>query len=470
MDPDQQDIQASTFKMTKTAEKNAPFEIEQPPEPVKELKELYIPHKILKFPDQTMDTPEFSNHNRHVFILTPAGKPLYSRYGDEIKLSSIFASLSAIIRKFSMFFTDEGKESQMEVIVKQNCKIILLYRENLCYVCITKKMNDSVYLIQNMLEFLNVQVISLITNVVNKMLTTKENYDPRSLLGGTNNSLGNCIKNSFCSPGIFLNSFMALPMSNSHRSAIQTVIKDNRHPDLLYSILLTPINIIYLQKSKDITFHSQDLLLILNLLQSSISLKNSENWIPICLPGISADGFIYAYIFFFTKNIGIIMITNEISNEMFHNCSQLGKNIQRALNEFKIFDIIEQNLSNLPYSLDVFNCKKINHILIHNTITKQFTMPKYNNYGKISKEAKSYIPKFSNLFIEYVKYGRTKKEYRYVLKNSNEILCLFTHQEYCIIYSASPFCEMNELHNIENTILKWLKAEESHYFIKIVEK
>lgn len=84
-------------------------------------------------------------------------------------------------------------------------------------------------------------------------------------------------------------------------------------------------------KSKDIEFHAADILLLMNLLQSSPSLRNSENWIPICLPGIAADGFIYAYIYFYEKNIGTIMITNEISNEMFHNCSQLGKNIQRVI-------------------------------------------------------------------------------------------------------------------------------------------
>ena len=69
--------------------------------------------------------------------------------------------------------------------------------------------------------------------MVNKTLATKLNYDPRSLLGGTNNSLGNCIKTSFSSPGFFLNSFMVLPLPHNQRNLIQNVLKDNRHPDLL---------------------------------------------------------------------------------------------------------------------------------------------------------------------------------------------------------------------------------------------
>lgn len=464
------DNQASSLLISTFSASNPPFEIKEPVEPVKEPKDIYIPYKLLKYPDQSMDSPEFSHHKRHVFIFTPAGKPLYSRFGEEIKLSSLFASLSAILRKFEMFFTSETKPSQLKIIVKNNCKIVLLFRENLCFICATKNLGDSNYLLQNMLDFLNVQVISLITNTVNKKLGSKENYDPRGLLGGTNASLGNCIKNGLKSPCVFLNSFMSLPMGNSHRNAIQTIMKDNRHPDLLYSILLTPINIISVQKSKEITFHPQDLLLILNLIQSSASLRSSENWIPICLPGISPDGYIYAYIYFFTRNIGIIMVTNEISNDMFHNCSQLGKNIQRALSEIKLFDYIEQNLNSLPYGIEVFNCKKIRHILINNVSLKQFTMPSYNIFGQTPKEAKEYVRKFNGLYVEFLKYGRGKKDYKAVVRTSEETLYLFVYQEFCVMVACSAFSELSDLHGVEIHVIKWIKAEESHYFIKIVEK
>jgi hypothetical protein len=40
-----------------------------------------------------------------------------------------------------------------------------------------------------MLDFLNIHIISLITNQVNVRLENKPNFDPRSLLGGTNNSI-----------------------------------------------------------------------------------------------------------------------------------------------------------------------------------------------------------------------------------------------------------------------------------------
>ncbi len=43
-------------------------------------KDLYIPHKIHKYPDQGPDDAIFYEHKRQVFVFTPAGKPIFSRY------------------------------------------------------------------------------------------------------------------------------------------------------------------------------------------------------------------------------------------------------------------------------------------------------------------------------------------------------------------------------------------------------
>jgi hypothetical protein len=45
-------------------------------------------------------------------------------------------------------------------------------------------MTDSFELIRNSLEYLNVQMISVMTDTVNARLRIKENYDPRGLISG----------------------------------------------------------------------------------------------------------------------------------------------------------------------------------------------------------------------------------------------------------------------------------------------
>jgi hypothetical protein len=64
----------------------------------------------------------------------------------------------------------------------------------------------------------------------------------------------------------------------------------------------------------------QDILLIQNLLQAQASLKNSENWVPLCLPGISPDGYIFAFIHYIFQDMALIIISDGNTHDMFEQC------------------------------------------------------------------------------------------------------------------------------------------------------
>ena len=54
-------------------------------------------HQDIKIDDD--DLGEFYEFQKHFMIMTEAGKPIYSRFGDEEILSPVFATISAIIHK-----------------------------------------------------------------------------------------------------------------------------------------------------------------------------------------------------------------------------------------------------------------------------------------------------------------------------------------------------------------------------------
>ncbi len=51
-----------------------------------------------KFAEQHNKDPAFFRHEKHVFILSFAGRPIFSRYGDETLLAAYMGVISAIIR------------------------------------------------------------------------------------------------------------------------------------------------------------------------------------------------------------------------------------------------------------------------------------------------------------------------------------------------------------------------------------
>jgi len=83
-------------------------------------------------------------------------------------------------------------------------------------------------------------------------------------------------------------------------------------------MLLSPFGLFSFVKQKKREVYPNDILVLMNMLHSSQALRSSESWTPVCLPGfsffpsktsnicigVSPDGFVYAYIYFYTKNIG----------------------------------------------------------------------------------------------------------------------------------------------------------------------
>lgn len=59
---------------------------------------MKVPGKKLSA-NGSLDTshPNWAKHAKHIFVLSSAGKPIYSRYGDEQNLAPFMASLTAMV-------------------------------------------------------------------------------------------------------------------------------------------------------------------------------------------------------------------------------------------------------------------------------------------------------------------------------------------------------------------------------------
>ena len=74
--------------------------------------------------NEKMKFEEFFIKKRHYLIMSDGGKPVYSRYGDPIENNSIFATLSAMITKFTVFNSNESDKEFLNVITNAKNKIV----------------------------------------------------------------------------------------------------------------------------------------------------------------------------------------------------------------------------------------------------------------------------------------------------------------------------------------------------------
>ena len=87
------------------------------------------------------DMAEFYQIRKHFLIFSEAGKPIYSRYGDEMVLAPFFATLSAVMPKIQSFFWDpevhaKKNTNQMQQLNAKGFLVNFLRKGSLIYICL----------------------------------------------------------------------------------------------------------------------------------------------------------------------------------------------------------------------------------------------------------------------------------------------------------------------------------------------
>ena len=299
---------------------------------------------------------EFFTKKRHYLIMTDGGKPVYSRYGDEVENNSIFATISAMITKFTIFNSTDTFKEELNVITNKKNKIVFMKKGQLIFISFSKKPNDSVSLLHSQLEMIYNQLMSILTV---KFYEKLEDNPSKVLtaMGGTENLFEQIIQyssNSFIS---IFNSYQIMNFENfgESREKINKILEENKG-NSLYCILMTPYEIISFVHSNQIAVQPSDLILIQNLILCTESIRAQESYVPICLPGISDQGFLQLYCHFSEENIGIIFITENTDPMCFMEFQKKYKDIYDKILEGyseKIIQCMRKN-NNMKGKLSLF--------------------------------------------------------------------------------------------------------------------
>jgi hypothetical protein len=302
-----------------------------------DIEALYLRTKTNK----TMKIEQFYEQKRHYFIMTEGGTPIYSRYGDEIKNCSLLATFSAIITKFTIFNNEKNSQEKLNYICNDNSIIAFLKKGKIVFIALSNK-TDSISFLYSQLELLYQQLLSIVTSERMPILEEKPS-SCSTVLSGINESLEQIIEYSSNTMVGLLNSYHVLPIENRQKlnNICQKYLKN-----ALICCLITPDakEIISLSKSNIIKLSFNDMILIQCLIMSSDSLRTGESWVPICLPGISSEGFLQIYCNFVTTDkFGIIFVTESQEQKYFNDFVNLSRKIYNEIEEQKLLKNIENS-------------------------------------------------------------------------------------------------------------------------------
>ena len=357
------------------------IEVEEPPSDMQIIRtekssETIIPKEIILDKEQSnkltqklvtktknnskMKLEKFFTKKRHFLIMSDGGKPVYSRYGDPIENNSIFATLSAMITKFTIFNSDNSFKENLNVICNNKNKIIFLKKGQLIFIALSKK-DDCTSLLYSQLEYLYNQLMSILTI----SFYSKLGDNPSkclSTMSGTENLFEQIIQYSSNSFTSLFNSCQVMNYLEG-RDKINKIAEECRG-DALYCIIMSPYEIIALARSNQINVVSSDLVLIQTLIFCQEMLRSQESYVPICLPGISEQGYIQFYSNFSEENIGVIFVTENVDPMCFVKFQEQYNKLYARLN-------------NENYMEKIMNSFRMN-----NNIFGDYTLMKQKNEDK----------------------------------------------------------------------------------------
>jgi len=260
-----------------------------------------------KHVDEDSTLPRWRSHRKHVFMLSIAGKPIYSRYGDEQKLAPFMASLMALVS----FVADTNDQLRYFVAGKRTVVFLIRGPVYLVGVCGTGESRQAV---ARQLFHVHAQVASILTaSSIAKIFAKRPDFDLRGLLVGTDRVVDNLIHHMNHSASIMLNAVHPLPLPANVRANVEAALAAAACPELLFAVLISGFSLVHMARPRRFTLDPVDLHILMNFVNSSTSFRTNRSWTPLCLPMFDdkvyypQHFFIFPFLFFLSHLFAFII-------------------------------------------------------------------------------------------------------------------------------------------------------------------
>ncbi|KAI8118660.1 protein SAND [Lucilia cuprina] len=416
--------------------------------------------------------PIWRGHKKHIFILSEAGKPIYSLHGSEDKLAILFGIIQALVSFV------ENTQDVLTSIHARGIQFVFMIKSHLIFVAASRT-NMSVAQLQMQLNDVHNQILSTLTfTQLTKIFQHRKNFDLRRLLEGSerliNNLLLNDSSNKKVTNNVFTfltNSIRCLPMQPSIRSSIVSAIKDNcgKIKNLVFAILIAKNRLICLVRMKKYSIHQSDLRLIFNLIDSTESFKTSENWTPICLPKFDMNGYLHAHVSYLDDECPACLLLLTVDRDDFFTLSSAKKSITEKMKRSQCLENINesvQHITNLKYQLNAQNIgiPELRHFIYKPKSTAQVLcselVPPYTSLMEFERLEGIYCDLMERVH-------HTARPLKLIFEaKSSEVILAWSTATYELYAIFEPLTKKSTVIKNVDKLIKWIDKEYDTYFIR----
>lgn len=429
----------------------------------RETKEEDVMHSSTKSLEHCADwhNPEWRHHRKHVFILSCAGKPIYTRHGDEDRQASLMGTMLAL----SQFLQhSQEKMDAIRCICAGDRKFVFLPRDHMILVAVARS-HESMQSLLLQLTYVYNQIISILTyNRLAMIFNRHMNFDLRRLLSGAEKFINSLLDLMETDPCFILASVRCLPLESSVREAIgQTIAQNVKVKDLVFALMISEGQLISLVHLKNFLLHPVDLHMIFNLVTTSDVFKHAESWSPVCLPKFDSRAYLHAHISYLDESCQICLVLLSVDKDMFYTLSECKNKIQEKLMRHGYIETIHESLKKKFFRVSDVGIPGILHFLYKAKSLGQFTEPAYDTPYSSTEERERLFNLYQCIYSRMHSQQRPLKILFHVGKYEAILGWVTTGFE--MYATFSPMISKSAAISGINKLLRWIKREEDRLFI-----
>ncbi|KAF2196889.1 DUF254-domain-containing protein [Delitschia confertaspora ATCC 74209] len=417
---------------------------------------------------------------KHFLILSSAGKPIYSRHGDDQLITNYIGVIQTLISFY------QGANDELRGFTAEDVRFVIMSKGPLNLVAISRLEESDVQL-RSQLDALYMQILSTLTlPSMEKMFATRASYDLRRPLQGTETLLS-ALADGFTrgSPSTLLSALECLRLRKSHRHVINSTFLKTRSESLLYGLIVASGKLVSVVRPKKHSLHPGDLHLIFNMLFEAGSVKagGGENWIPLCLPGFNNTGYLYMYVSFLNLEhpteqvderpstsegegdlgeVAILLIS--ANKEGFFELRGMRDELVKQLQKNGSIELIKTAVRQGRLSCtDIVPGSPLRHFLYKSRGNVQFTMPSYNPFFWTALDRRRLLTLYARLHNQ-LHAKPTHLKIHHSTSTTNIALAWSTpaFELYCV---APATTSRAALAQAANNAVQWVRREEERVFI-----
>lgn len=415
---------------------------------------------------------------KHFLILSSAGKPIYSRHGDDQLISNAIGVIQTIISFY------QSSEDVLRSFDAGDAHFTILSKGHLHLVAVSRLEENDLQL-RTQLEALYMQILSTLTLPrMQKMFLDRPSADLRRPLEGTEKLLS-ALSDGFTrgSPSTLLSALECLKLRKTHRQIINNTFLNLKSPGLLYGLIVAGGRLVSVLRPKKHSLHPGDLQLIFNMLFEAVGVRNSsdESYIPLCLPGFNNAGYIFMYVSFLpterdynhgedntSDGIGsrddVTILLISANKESFYELKKMREDLVEQLESNGSMNLIRLAVRKGRQSCtDIVAGTTIHHFLYKSRANVQFTMPSSHPAYDTPLKWRRLMCLYSSLHANVHNKGSQLKMY-HCTSRDHVALALVTpsYELYCV---ATPTSNRNTLALGASKIIQWARREQERLFV-----